>query len=448
MHGRILSFFYFFRKSNGQERRFTHRRSGFPAGRIPLKKIVCAAAALVLAAFSVTALDRPFFNGYTGFSAGVHNSQDETHFKPECFGESFFTGQIDFGGRLFLRGGFYVYGDDIFKYDSISFEERNARFRMEECSATLKLSSAGASHYLNAYYGNFEPAGSDLFLQRQFGIKPVSSSFTDSYRGLAGISYYPMYAKGASYTFRPEGSFAFGISCYQNEASSGSTKKDALNLDVRIASLLGITAADFCAGLALPEDEDDDKYIFAVKEIQIHGGLTFLAGNKNTSSLLIKAGINALRLHKKEDDTEESTDKIDKWRDVYAFVEARAAGKYISIDTSGFFFPRETAQDMVFLRHTAETKDAECVFGGNVNIHSERLYIGTAKASLGAHTTLAVSRTPEKSFENSLLISPYAGIDIFGGTLNASVSVDLLDLRKRNDRAECYSAQIGFKVNF
>lgn len=410
----------------------------------PLKKNVCAAAAFILAACSLAALERPFFNGCTGFSVGVQNRPDTSSFKPECFGESFLTGQIDFGGTLFLRGGFYVYGDDIFKYDSLSFAERNARFRMEECSATLKLSSSGASHYINAYIGNFEPIGSDLFLQRQFGIKPVSSSFTSSYRGLAGISYYPMYAKGLGYTFRPEGPLAFGISCYQNEALSDESSSDALNLDVRFASLLGITAADLSMGLALPEDEGDENYFFATKEIQIHGGLTFLVGNRNTTSLLIKAGINRLRLTKKNS----GSDKINKWSDIYAFAEARAAGKYIAIDSSGFFFPRETAQDMVFLRHTAESKDAESVFGGNVNIHSEQLYIGATKTSLGAHTTFAVSRTYEEKFKASLLISPYAGIDIFGGSLNASLSVDCLSLADADKRAQCYSAQVGFKVNF
>lgn len=416
-----------------------------------MKRFLCAATISISAALNLFAFESPYFNGYTGFLSGIQNEYDSESFDPAFTGETFFAGQIDFGGKLFLRGEFYAKANDIFKYDSLNGDTPNSYLRVEELSATYTVNSAHASHYISLYYGNFEPVGSDLFLQRQFGIKPIRSSFTESFRGLAGASYYPLYAQGIGYTFHPEGNFAAGINLYKNKAAEDENQDDVLNLDLRLASLAGISTIDFSAGLALPSEvnsEDNDALVY-IKELQLHGGLNFLIGNRNTTSLLIQGGVNKYILRKDNSDSDSDSDKIEM-KDIWAFVEPRAQGKYISIDTSGFIFPAEAAEDMIFLRNIIRRyPGTENVLGMNLNIHTDRLYAGATRLSVGAHTTFAVSRIDpdgDDKQENSLCISPYAGIEILGGTLNASVSVNLLDLK--SDPEKSYSATIGFKTKF
>lgn len=413
-----------------------------------MKRFLCAAAISISAALNLFAFENPYFNGYTGFLAGIQNEYDSDKFDPASTGETFFAGQIDFGGRLFLRGEFYAKASDIFKYESLNGEIPNSYFRMEEVSATYTVNSAHASHYISLYYGNFEPIGSDLFLQRQFGIKPIRSYFTESFHGLAGASFYPLYAQGASYTFHPEGDFAAGVNIYKNKAAEDEKQKDVLNLDLRLASLIGISTIDFSAGLALPSEvnSDDNDALIYIKEIQLHGGLNFLIGNRNTTSLLVQGGVNKYILRKS---SASGSDRVEL-KDVWAFIEPRAQGKYISINTSGFLFPEEAADDMIFLRNIIRRyPGTESIFGANLNISTDKLYAGATRLSAGAHTTFAVSRIDpdgDDKTEKSLCISPYAGIEILGGTLNASVSVNLLDLK--SDPEKSYSATVGFKTKF
>uniref|UniRef100_UPI0025F0F85F hypothetical protein n=1 Tax=uncultured Treponema sp. TaxID=162155 RepID=UPI0025F0F85F len=256
-------------------------------------------------------------------------------------------------------------------------------------------------------------------------------------------------AQGLGYTFHPEGNFAAAINLYKNKAAEDENQDDVLNLDLRLASLVGISTIDFSAGLALPSEgnsEDNDALVY-IKELQLHGGLNFLIGNRNTTSLLIQGGVNKYILRKSDSDSD--SDKLEM-KDVWAFIEPRAQGKYISIDTSGFVFPAETAEDMIFLRNIIRRyPGTENVLGMNLNIHSDKVYAGATRLSVGAHTTFAVSRVDpdgDDEKEKSLCISPYAGIEILGGTLNASVSVNLLDLK--DDPEKSYSATIGFKTKF
>ncbi len=397
-----------------------------------------------------------FFNGYTGFLVGIQNDDDKNHFDPSFLGEGFFAGQVDFFGRFFLAGEFYLKANDIFDYNIFEEENRNANFRIENLSATLKVNSFRASHYLNLYRGNFEPLGSDLFLQRQFGVSSICSSFTESYHGAEGPTYYPFFADvGLSYVLHPETNFAFGINIYKNDIekiqSSDDEKKekDTLCLDLRFAGLCGPSIIDFCAGLGLPCDTNttDDESLLSIKELQFHCGLNLLVGNKSKSSLLIQAGINKLLFTKEYDD-----DKILDIRNIYAFVEASASGK-IGFDMSGFLLPVESAKDMIFLRPIATRyTDTENLYGANLNIHKENVGSEKSSVSIGLHTTLAFSiidpSDDNKKIKTTLAFSPYVGVDLLGGTLGASVSINFNIPDVYTDPDKCYFASIGFKRNF
>jgi hypothetical protein len=421
-------------------------------GRIrEVKKNLRIAFLSVLSSFSLFALEKPYYNGYTGFLAEIKDDCDSCS-KPSCMGESFFAGQLDFGGQLFLRGEFYVQAEDIqrFNYSDNFSRSDNAYFRLEELSATYKLASVGASHYLSAYMGNFEPIGSDLFLQRQFGISPIHSSFTESYHGIAGAVYFPLYARGIGYTVHPESDTAFSLNLYQNRASKDESLSDVLNLDFRAAALLGSATIDFSTGLSCPKNESGDtEYIVAIKEIYLHGGLNLLVGNKNTTSLYLNCGINRFALRKTGDDDDDDSSG-DLIRNIYGILEARASGKYISFDTSGFIFQKESAVDMIFLRDIVDRNDGlEYLIGGNINAYTDRLYLASTKLTAGVHTTLTVSKIDpdgDNSRQIDVRISPYGKMDLFGGNLNVALSINPVNLIK--EISESYSVSVGFKTNF
>lgn len=104
-----------------------------------MKRFLCAAAISISAALNLFAFESPYFNGYTGFLSGIQNEYDSESFDPAFTGETFFAGQIDFGGKLFLRGEFYAKANDIFKYDSLNGDTPNSYLRVEELSATYTV---------------------------------------------------------------------------------------------------------------------------------------------------------------------------------------------------------------------------------------------------------------------------------------------------------------------
>ncbi len=416
-----------------------------------MKKFLYATVISIFATFNLIAFEQPYFNGYTGFIATALNDESKDHFSPSYSGETFLAGQFDFGGKFFIRGEIYTKASDILETDTFKQENGNAYFRIEELSATYKANSQHASHYFSLYRGNFEPIGSDLFLQRQFGIAPIGSPLTSSFHGLEGVSFYPLYALGGGYVFHPDADVAFGVNLYKNEANKDDNQDDALNFDLRLASILGNSIFDFSAGLVFPTNDNDDDALIHINEVELHGGLNLLIGNRNTCSLLVQGGVNKLYLRKKSN----NDDDIIDLKDIFGLVEARASGKYISIDSTGFIFPMNSAEDMIFLRTAIiKSPSAESFFGGNLNIHSDKIYLGATKVSAGAHATFAVSRTEELDsddddeyeYENSFTISPYAEIEILGGTLNASFSINVIEATKNPEK--CYCASLGFKTSF
>ncbi|MBQ0039408.1 MAG: hypothetical protein KBS64_03150 [Treponema sp.] len=420
-----------------------------------MKRTLLAAFFSVLTASAVFALERPFFSGTTGFLAGIENDSDTDGFDPTLSAEAYFAGQFDFSGKFFLRGEFYVMGAEIFDDDTFGMNGTfpNAYFRVQELSATYKANSESASHYLTLYKGNYEPIGSDLFLQRQFGIKPIRSYLTDSYHGVEGASFYPMYSTGASYTLHTASNKALAFSFYKDKAiQEPGSDNNALNFDVRFASLYDNVTIDALAGFAFPMDEKDGSG-FAFGEVQFHTGVNILFGNKKTTMFLTQLAVDRIVL--KEGATKSSDMDMEN---LYILVEPRFPISDFYFAPAFFNIPAKSAKDMMYLRPLMyKTPDTESIIGFNFNLVNENFYIGSTKSTIGVHGTIAMTDIKLDDFseegfgifgeaEKIFALTPYVSIEVFGGTVSASLSIDMSEFM--DDLAHSMTATVGLRTSF
>lgn len=405
----------------------------------------------------------PFFTGYAGFLTDIGNdtnSEEDKIFDPEITAEAYFSGQLDFNGKLLLRGEFFIEADDL--VDQNFFEEptsENAFFRIEELSATYRLSSASSSHYFSAFLGNFQPIGSDIFLQQQFGIKPIASFFTESWHGLSGASVYPFYGAGLSYVLNPAFPWALGFFFYVNTQTEDETTTNILNSDVRFASVLSWLTADLSAGLSFPLENSDDagtEVILIVRKVQLHAGFDLLFGNKNTFSFFLQGGFNKFTLNPSR--TNSSDNKL-SFSDLYFIVEPRFALRQCNIDFSLFNIPSESADDMLYLKHIVSSDSSITnLLGANLCIVTDNLYLGNVNFTFGIHTTFCFTdsvladaiSSPANilSWNKELYITPFTSVPVFGGEVKAEVSVGIFDLISWANVKNAFRASVGFRSQF
>lgn len=416
---------------------------------VKLKKTALSCAMALLLTAASWAIETPYFSGCAGFMATLANETDSDDFSPEFNADNFFSGQLDFSGKVLLRCDLYLQAGNLF--DSTIFDNdanpNNAKFRIEELSGTYTINGESTNHYISLFRGRYEPIGSDIFLQRQFGIPEISSLITKSWHGLSGSSIYPFYATGISYVMHPDSNFAVGLYVYKNEATTSLDSfesQDSFNWDFRYAAVMRRASLDLAAGFTCPLNNDTTD-AFAIKEIQLHWGINALLGNVNTTTVFIQAGINKITIDKDDD-----TDTLNK-NDLYFVIEPRLITKYGNINIAVFNIPYLSARDMIYLRHLVNMNnpDAKCVTGANITLCSNNLYIGSTNFTGGVHATFTISECDFDDFdfsdEKDFCITPYANLDMFGGALEASATINVTKL---DDIKNAISARVGFQTAF
>lgn len=415
---------------------------------------------LLLLISSVTVFANiPFFTGYTGFLTNIAQDVDTTDkLDPQFTAEAFFSGQVDFSGKFLLRGEFYMQADDLI--DQNIFEDpdsANAYFRIEELSGTFLLRGAKSSHFLSLFLGNFEPIGSDIFLQRQFGIEPISSRFTESWHGLCGASVYPFYGLGGSYIARFSKPISFGTFIYDSmqENELEELENHVINADLRFASVLPNIAIDTSFGFSFPLENSDDtgtKVILIVRQIQLHAGLTMLLGNKTRTSFFLQAGFNKLTINPSQKDNNKLS-----FSDLYFIIEPRFTFRHFNLDFGLFNIPNQSADDMLYLKNViSKNPSSKNLLGANISIVSDQLYFSNVNWTFGVHATfcwtdsnLAGAISDFKSILNwqrKLYITPFFSFPFFGGSINGSISLGVLDIMP--DWKNSIYASLGFRSLF
>lgn len=370
-----------------------------------------------------------FFSGYSGVAASVKPIKNQK--KPSLTAEAFFAGQFDFSDVFLLRTEISVKTDDILSNGI--FKDTPALFSIDELSASTKFNTDKSFQMASIFLGEYESIGSDLFLQRQFGIKPIGSMLSETWLGLNGTTIYPFSGLGLAYTIRYLSPNAIGTYFYANE------KEDVLNLnlDFRYAGVADRAILDFAFGAGFPIETKDSKgedVVLLIRTMDLHTGFSLLLGNRHTTALFLQGGIKRLRLNPNEEE------KILRLSDLYFLIEPRFATKKLDFNFTLFNIPQKMAEDLFYISNP---------LGCNLAIFSNNVQMGMFNFTLGTHITISSPDTTLNTINTlstdslSLQVAPFAQSQVFGGTLNVAMKLDLLHLK---EWYESFMFTAGYKV--
>lgn len=418
------------------------------------KKIFAVVFCLFLLIY--TAFAYPYFSGTIGIGGKV---QPESEKFPKILMDSYFAGQFDLSQNLFLRTSFSMYTTESILKD-ITFKNTEAIFNLDEISLTYRGSFGQISHLLGVYLGEYEPVGSDVFLQRQFGIPSFASRLTESICGISRAKIYNMSGIGGSYVVKLPKNIALGANIYYNKTENFETPEEddiaeSFNTDFRLASAGKVGAIDFSFGLTMPmkreiihDNGDTQKVILLVERADMHAGLTAFLGSSNSSSLLFQAGFTKLII----DPNEENDEKFLSLKDVYILVEPRFVSKSMCFSLALFNMPKETRENLFYIDNPV---------GINVSLYTPWISLSGRKSQFGLMTTLSSSDSldkiivqqqtsefdEEKISNLGLHISPYGIIYLGGGKLNFSLNVNAFNIKDWDTLLNNISIIAGYKVN-
>jgi hypothetical protein len=366
----------------------------------------------------------PFFSGYTGIRTNLYSNSDSSTVDPELTTEAFFAGQLDFNNFFLLRTELSIQTEDILA--SGLFKNTDAVFCIDELSATFHKQMFETSQYFSVFLGTYEPIGSDVFLQRQFGIQPITSKITDNWLGLNGSVVYPFYGAGCSYVIHFDRiPVASGLYLYENRENDNNDLET--NIDFRLATVTRYVTLDIGAGIGAPleQKDGDTDVILLIDTIYLHTGLTMLVGNAYTNSLFVQCGFQNLPVKGGTTTTE-----IDS-SDIYLLLEPRLITKDFKANLTLFSLPQETADTLLFITDP---------LGINISIFNDMLYIKNTNFTFGFHATCSF---PDKTFMDitdvtnlfsqgsyTVRISPFISTKIMGGQLNTMIQITATDFSK------------------
>ncbi len=422
-----------------------------------MRKIFFTSIILLFSSIYLFAFETPYFKGYTGFLGNFSSNPGEEGFDPCATAQGYFAGQLDFSDKLLVRGEFFVQSADLFGGDIFHApESADALFKVQEVSAVYKLNKPSATHYFSAFFGEYEPIGSDTFLRRQFGIKPITSGLTTSFHGLNGASINHMYGGGLSYIIHLPRQIAAGVYAYEDWNKAYNQR--SFNTDMRIGGALPFITFDFNSGIGFPKDSTDgtfDNYFFIVRYVTLHSGFNLLIGNPSSDwNIFLQGGFSDLPVSTKRDD--DLFDFKTMAKNLYFLFEPRINMGQFSAAVTLFNIPYQQLDNLIY------TKDS-C--GVDLSVKTNNLYIGDMNATVGAHLSFTLgskTNTRGKTIKDAwddrknssdrtcnVRLTPYAEVPVLGGSLHASMTTDLTHLAKfKSDWPSSFEVRVGFKTQF
>ena len=404
------------------------------------KKILIALFTL----FQVYAHAETFFSGFAGAVSDLDFYKKEEYesgnpdFAPQLIVDMFFSGQFNLSQNIILHTEFSVETSDLFS-GSI-FKKTDAKFRIDELSIIFRSQFGNITNYFSAFAGSYEPIGSDIFLRRQFGIKPIVSKITNTWQGIKGSVLNSHFGfGGADVILHSDKPLAFGIYAYVNQELDDCY---VFNSDLRFACVYRYFTFDVAAGIGVPliNNSKINDSLVSIEKIYWRAGANMLLGNAQTTSLFIQAGISDIPFSKKQTEF-----RINK-ETTYLLFEPRFKFKTFQTDITVFNLPQATIDDFIFIKDT---------LGLNLHVYTDNLYLKNHIFTFGIHTTLSF---PEKTFADliyiqelfdnySITVSPYTTTKFIKGELNIMLQTRISDIIKL-EPVKAFTVNIGFKTQF
>lgn len=411
--------------------------------------------------FSYTAFSTPYFNGTMGIGGRFQPVPEKF---PDLLMDAYFAGQFDLSQSVTLRTSLSMFTTESILKESI-FQNTDAKFNLDEISLTYRGSVGSISHFLGAYIGEYDPVGSDIYLQRQFGIPSFASRLTQTICGISKAKIYDMAGIGGTYNIRFPQNVSLGFNIYYNKAKDwtsfnlGKDTEDidfveSLNTDFRFAGAWRAAAIDLSVGLTMPMkkeitygDGQSQNVILLIERADMHAGLTAFFGSSNSSSLLFQAGFTKLII----DPDKPETEKILSFDDVYILIEPRFISRNLCLSLALFNMPSSTKENLFYI---------EDPVGVNVSLYTPWLSLKGNKSQFGLMATMSSSKSLDNIMNNKgddpdfnvikenlrLFISPYGTICLGAGKLNFSLNVNAFDIKDWNTFLNNVSVIAGYKV--
>ena len=402
-----------------------------------INKTVLLMAAVLF--FGTRAYSQTAFSGYSGGKLNYSsNEQSGDEYDPDLSLQAFFQGQFNFSQNIWGHLEFSIDTKDILSKEL--FHKTDAWFKIDEISLIYKSKGESDANYLSLFMGTYDPIGSDIFLQRYFGIQPIASKITESWLGLAGSVLYPHFGIGIADVKRfMSAPIAIGGYVYINHED---IRDYVLNADARFACVYRYFSFDIAGGLGIPlaNNSQGQESIATINKLYWHAGTTMLIGNNYTQSLFIQAGLFNVPFTKRNG-TEVSPD------DIYLLFEPRILLDMAHVNLTIFSLPQDTVDQLMFVDDT---------LGLNLNIYGDAFSLNSNRFTLG--TNFSVSFTdktfmdiakPLELFSSNInvTLTPYMSTNFLSGDLHTQISVKLTKFGNKR-WYDAFSADIGYTAKF
>jgi len=375
------------------------------------------------------------FTGYTGGKLELQGSQNTDEDKTELKLQAFFSGQFNFTPKTWSHLEFSIDTKDLLTDDI--FKKTDAKFRLDEFSITHRSSFTNSSNYFSGFVGTYEPIGSDILLQRYFGIEPIASKIADSWLGIGNSVLYPQFGIGIADILKSFSSpTVFGGYLYVN---SEDNDYKVINFDLRGACYFHYFTCDTALGIGAPmadKNEKGEEVYLTIQKLYWHAGTTMLLGNNYTNGFFFQGGINNAVIKSKSSSMEIDAEKC------YLLLEPRFRGEKAHCHLSFYSFPKESVEDLLFIENTLglnlnvfsdfQGKKSEVVAGFHLNFSYEDKYISS------------LFNISEFNKAPNVILTPYFSTDAMSGTLNALVKLNFTKFTE-GVPAKGIAINIGYK---
>jgi hypothetical protein len=417
------------------------------------------------------------FSGFSEFllSAGpdpygfphLPKGQTATDFKLDAAIYSDF--QMDIADIIFFKFAASAYGQDLFpmgtvdkKYQTYQPEVKNSsdpylvggkyplvndrvEFSIEEISATGHIRTSVGQFYVSAFLGGFETPGTDVYMQKYFGINHLSSLVMQKRLIANGLTMYPIEGIGGSVTWRLNEPIA--ISLYGSVPTNSDDKTRTMSFDLRVAGSYPHALFDVTFGASIAPATKVQKEVLADpligQEYQAElpaqaGGLGLINFSANTvfgnlyrTNFHVQLGVNGFDINYKP--TKKRTMGFDL-DIVYAVIEPRIAFGGLKLTLTGFVLPKLTTgqygtpySDLTFIAD-------DVGLGGAFSAYYDQLYIGDVQTKLGLAIAGGMKthlgtllEDPPKILPYSATIGLFWSLNLYNGVFNILAKGDPLN---------------------
>lgn len=379
------------------------------------------------------------FSGYAGIKGDLESNSSSSNFSPALKLDGYFAGQLDFSQNLLFRTAMSIQTQDLI--ESKMTEKTPAVFCLDELSLTYIKPFLGITQFVSLFSGNIEGIGTDIFLQRQFGIAGITSLMTESWLGLKGATPYTLNGIGGSYVVHINNQpIATGLYIYKNNENE--EKQKQINMDLRFASVFKYMTLDYAMGFAAPINSKNgsENVILLIDELYLHAGIDLLLGKKYSPNLFIQAGFENTLIDSSSKQIKLSSEKL------YLLVEPRLYTGKFQAHITLFSIPKEKIEKMVFV-------EKDNTLGANLCIFTDKLYIKNKDITFGFNTTFSLEG---KNFydlkdikelikeDYTVKVSPFVNVPVMTGELKIMLQTKLTGF-STDDWKNNFKLNIGYK---